>query len=98
MKQYRYLRDNPPTLEVVKEPKEVIIYTVSVMCDNKHTIRFSKNENGEFKMSGMGFALSNWQMKHRQFEIEWKADEGKWNEVFTMVNSGTEAIEKVISR
>ena len=46
----------------------------------------------------MGFAVSNWQMKHTKHEIEWEADENMWGGVIAMINSGTEAIESVISR
>jgi len=98
MSRYSELRISPPKLEIKQGAKEVIVYTVSCMCDNKGTIRFSKNDREEFKMSGMGFALSNWGMKHKPFEIEWQADEGNWNLVLDMVNMGSEAIEKVISR
>ena len=31
-------------------------------------------------------------------KIEWKADEGLWDEVFRMINTGTSVIEKVMSR
>ena len=49
-------------------------------------------------MSGNGHALSNWQMKHKPHDIEWIADEGKWNQVFRMINTGTEKIESLKSR
>jgi len=105
MSKYDELRMNPPSIvkDIKKDAKEVIFYVVSCMCDNKYTLRFRKNDDGEFKMNGMGFALSNFQFGHRQggikpFEIEWKADEGKWRDVQNMINSGTVLIEKVISR
>ena len=68
------------------------------MCDNVHYLRFKKNQNGEFKLDGMGFSISNWQMHHEKFAVEWKADENKWNEVATMINTGTSVIESVVSR
>jgi hypothetical protein len=46
----------------------------------------------------MGYAVSNWQMKHPKHEIEWEADANEWGGVIAMINSGTEAIESVISR
>lgn len=105
MSKYDELRKNPPSVvkDIKKNAKEVIFYVVSCMCDNKYTLRFRKNEDGEFKMSGMGFSLSNFQFGHRTggikpFEIEWQADEGNWLRVQTMINSGTVLIEKVISR
>ena len=68
------------------------------MCDNIHTIRFKKNKEGDFRMSGCGFALSNWGMKHSISDIEWAADANDWETVFIMVNSGSEAIREVKSR
>jgi hypothetical protein len=49
-------------------------------------------------MDGMGFSISNWQMKHAKHEIEWEADENMWGGVIAMINSGTEVIESVTSR
>ena len=108
--QYDKLRNNPPKLEIKKDAKEVIFYVVSCMCDNKYNLRLRKNDNGEFKMSGMGYSLSNFQfgLEHRRlnmrqgriepFEIEWEADNENWIDVINMINSGTVLIEKVISR
>ena len=109
MSKYQELLQNPFYMngKTVKEnAKEVIFYVVSCMCDNKYTLRFRKNDNDEFKMSGMGFALSNWQFGLRPFvqggikpfEIEWIADEGDWIGVKNMINSGTIKVEDVISR
>ena len=95
---YIQLKNNPPKLEVKKGAREVIITTISCMCDNKHTLKLKKNEAGEFKLSGCGFALSNWQMKHDRYDIEWAADDGKWNDVFDMINTGTSAIQSLRSR
>ena len=105
MSKYQELIQNPPKVyqEVKKNAKEVIFYTISCMCDNKNTLRFRKNENNEFKMSGMGFSLSNFQFGLREggiepFEIEWEADQENWIDVVDMINSGTVKVEKVISR
>jgi len=105
MSKYQELIQNPPRVyqEVKKNAKEVIFYVVSCMCDNKYTLRFRKNDNNEFKMSGMGFALSNFQFGLREggikpFEIEWEADQENWIDVVDMINSGTVKVEKVISR
>ena len=85
--------------KTIKEnAKEVIFYVVSCMCDNKYTLRFRKDNNGEFDMSGMGVSLSNFQFSYKPFEIEWAADEGDWIRVKNMINSGTVKVEKVISR
>ena len=105
MSKYQELLQNPPRVRssIKKNAKEVIFYVVSCMCDNKHTLRFRKNDDDEFKMSGMGQALSNFQFGYKEggikpFEIEWEADNGNWTDVIEMINSGTEKIEKVISR
>ena len=101
MSKYQELLQNPFYMngKTVKEnAREVIFYVVSCMCDNKYTLRFRKNDNDEFKMSGMGFALSNFQFEFKPFEIEWIADEGDWIGVKNMINTGTIKVEKVISR
>ena len=108
MSKYQELLQNPPRVRpsIKKNAKEIIFYTVSCMCDNRHTLRLRKNDDGEFKMSGMGFALSNFQFGLRPFvqggikpfEIEWDADSGNWTDVIEMINSGTSKIEKIISR
>jgi hypothetical protein len=95
---YRTLRQNPPNLKVKENAKEIYLHTVSCMCDNKHKLRLKKNESGEFKLSGCGFALSNWHMEYDKYEIEWAADENRWDTVISMINSGTEVIEKIVSR
>ena len=98
MSKYRELRMNPPKLTIKEGAREVIFKTVSCMCDNIHYITLKKDDNGDFKMNGNGFALSNQQMKHAKHEIEWEADENMWSGVIAMINSGTEAIESVVSR
>lgn len=98
MSKYRELLSSPPKLTIKKGAREVIFKTVSCMCDNVHYITFRKNDNGDFRMSGGGFSLSNWQMKHPIHDIEWEADENNWEGVIEMINSGTELIESVKSR
>ena len=105
MSKYRELVLNPPKVlhNIKEDAREVIFYVVSCMCDNKYTLRFKKNDKGDFKMSGMGYSLRNFQFGHREggikpFEIEWAADEGNWLDVKNMINSGTVKVEKVISR
>lgn len=98
MERYQQLRQNPPKLKVIKSAREVLINTISCMCDNKHQLTLKKNIEGDFKLSGNGNALSNWQMKFRKDEIEWAADDGRWGEVFQMINSGTEKIDNIKSR
>lgn len=98
MSKYQELLQNPPRIKVKKDAREVIFKTVSCMCDNVHYLKFKKNTDGDFKMSGNGFALSNWQMNHPPHDIEWTADEGMWNQVVRMINTGTAKIESVKSR
>jgi len=98
MDKYQELRKNPPKLTVREGAREVIFKTVSCICDNVHYLKFKKNEEGDFKMSGGGFSLSNWQFKHQIHDIEWEADEKKWGGVIAMINSGTAVIEEVKSR
>ena len=98
MSKYQELLQNPPNLTVNSNAREVIFKTVSCMCDNVHYIKFKKNSEGDFKMSGNGHSLRNWQMKHASHDIEWIADEGKWKQVVRMINTGTSKIESLKSR
>jgi hypothetical protein len=98
MSKYRELRLNAPKLTIKEGAKEVIFKTISCMCDNVGYLRFKKNSDGEFRLDGMGYAVSNWQMKHEKHELEWEADENNWGGVIAMINSGTEVIEEVKSR
>lgn len=98
MDKYQELRMNPPKLSIKGGAREVIFKTISCMCDNVGYLRFKKNDEGDFKLDGMGFAISNWQMNHPQHEIEWMADEERWDEVISMINSGTSKVESVTSR
>jgi hypothetical protein len=95
---YVELRRNPPKLNVVKDAREVIVTIISSMCNNRHTLKFTKNDGGDLKLSGCGFALSNFGFKHEAHDIEWAADAGSWDEVFAMINSGTSVIKEIKSR
>lgn len=98
MSKYSSLRQNPPKLSVKENAREVIITTISCMCDNVHYLTLKKNSEGDFVLHRHGHAYSNWQMKYPQHDIEWAADEGNWNQVFRMINSGTSAISEIKSR
>jgi len=95
---YRELRQNPPKLSIKENARELVITTVSCMCDNIHYMNLKKNSDGDFKLDTVGFALSNWQMKYPKHEIEWEADANNWDTVFDMINSGVELIAEVKSR
>ena len=98
MSKYQELRQNPPKLSVKKECREVIFTVVSCMCDNVYYLTFKKNQDGDFKMSGPGYSLTPFQMKHPIHDIEWEADEGEWGGVVCMINSGTVQVLSVKSR
>ena len=98
MSKYDELKNNPPKINIKENPREVIFETISCMCDNKHHIRLKKNSEGDFKIDGMGSAISNWQMKHHPTDIEWAADDNDWSKVVSMINSGTSKISTVKSR
>lgn len=89
---------NPPKLTVVKGAKEVVINLRSCMCDNRSKITLKKDNEGNFKMFTHADAYSNFQIKHDRDDIEWAADEGNWEKVFKMINTGVEVCEEVKSR
>ena len=49
MSKYQELLQNPPRLTVKKGAREVIIKTVSCMCDNVHYLKLKKNSEGDFR-------------------------------------------------
>jgi hypothetical protein len=98
MSKYQELLLNKPKLTVKEGAREVIFKTISCMCDNVGYLRFKKNLEGDFKLDGMGYAISNWQMKANTHELEWLADEGAWEKVIGLINTGTSQIESVKSR
>jgi len=84
--------------EIKKNPRELMIHIVASMCDNKYILSLKKNSDGEFKMSGRGYSLSNFGFKPPVYEIEWAADEGDWSKVIHSINSGYQRIDKIVSR
>ena len=84
--------------EIKKNAKELMIHVVASMCDNTYILSLKKNSDGEFKMSGNGYSLSNFGFKSPIYEIEWAADEGNWSEVIDIINSGYQLIHKIKSR
>ena len=98
MCKYIELLNNPPSLSVKENTREIVINLVSCMCDNRKKITLKKNEEGDFKLNSHRDAYSNFQIKHDRDEIEWEADDNNWNLVFDMINSGTCKIENIKSR
>jgi hypothetical protein len=95
MTTYLNLLQNPPTLKVVGTPREIKLDLVSCMCDNRYRWTIKKNSEGDFKIFTHGYAFRNWQTKNRKDDIEWEADNGNWDKVFSMINSGTSKIEQI---
>ena len=94
---YQELRNNPPVIKIEKEnPREVHFETVSCMCDNRRKISFKRKDDGTYTMSGNGFSLSNWQMR-KDYEIDccWAAEDGDWDKVVEIINTGTSRVESV---
>jgi hypothetical protein len=98
MSLYQSLRANPPTIEIKENANEVLFTLVSAMCDNKSTLRFKREPRGEFSMNLLGQAFSNMQAKFDRYDMEWAADEGNWNRVISMINSGTGRVSTARSR
>lgn len=98
MSKYVELLNNPPTLEVKENAREVVINLISCMCDNKRKITLKKNDDGDFKLNSHRDAYSNFQIKFDKDDIEWEADDSNWDEVFRMINSGTSKIANIKSR
>ncbi len=84
--------------EIKKNPRELMIHVVASMCNNKYILSLKKNSDGEFKMCGGRFSLSNFGFKSPVYEIEWAADDGYWSKVIHIINSGYQRIDKIVSR
>lgn len=99
---YENLLHKPPKLIIKDNAKEVIFTLVSCMCDNISYIRLKRNNDNEFKMAHYNnyvpLAFSNLQCKHTKDEILWNADDGDWNNVIEMINTGTSVIADAKSR
>ena len=98
MSKYQELIENPPKIEIKENAKEVIFEVVSCMCDNRNSIQFKKNEEGEFRVNGRGSAMSNFQMAHDTIDLTWSADEQDWSRVIAMINTGTSRVASVRAR
>ena len=96
--QQPYTQKSNNLKEIKKNAKELMIHVVASMCDNRYILSLRKDSNGEFKMSGNGYALSNFGFKSPVYEIEWAADEGDWSKVIHIINSGYQRIDKIVSR
>ena len=98
MSKYLDLCNNPPELSICPNAREVIFTTICCICDNEHKIKFYKNKDDNFIMTGMMSSLSNWQFKIAIDDIEWSADDQNWDFVIKAINTSTSVIEKVKSR
>jgi len=95
MSEYEKLYRNPPKLEVKGKPRQMKIDLISVMCDNKYRWSCTKDDNGDWKINTLGQAFSNFQCKCRKDDIEWEMDDGNWDEVWKMINSGTKLVSSI---
>ncbi len=95
---YIELRNNPPLIKVKDGARELRIKLISVMCDNAYTLSLKKKPDGDFKLNGLGYSLSNYQFTHEPWEIEWAADNQEWDQVRKMLDSGTAVVENIMSR
>ena len=96
---YKNLLNRPPKIVIKENAREVHINTRSCMCDNTGRLTFRKNADGDFRVNGGQSALSNWQMEDDfQISMEWAADDGNWQEVIRIINTGTSVAESARSR
>ena len=95
MSKYVELRRSPVKNIITGTPKKVLLNMVSCMCDNRNQIVIECNSDGCWELKTGGNAFSNFQMEHTRNDIIWEAEEGNWNEVIKMINSGTSVIESI---
>lgn len=96
---YKELKNKPAKIEIIENPKEVIFTLISCMCDNKYYLNVKKNNEGDFKANLRGNCFSNLQIPgDGKIDLEWAADEGNWEKVVSIINSGTELVQSMRSR
>jgi len=95
MRKYKELVNNPPEISVPKVCREVIFGVVFEIGDITNLIRFKKNVEGDFVISGGGLLFKNYRGNYERFELEWAADEGEWDYVMRLINSGPMQIDYV---
>jgi len=99
MSLYDQTKKNPIKVNIKKDARDVVLELVSVMCDNKYTLRFKKNADGEFKLNTCGQAYSNFSIKsHSKIDLEWLADDSDWSGVIRGINSGTSKVYQIKQR
>jgi hypothetical protein len=99
MNKYRTLISTPPKLEVRSAPKEVVFYVISAMCDNDYTITFTRNDDKSYNVSGGRFSLRNFSMQGDwEQDLRWLAQDGEWQEVIAVINTGNIVVERVRCR
>jgi len=95
MSKFVELRRNPVKNNITGTPKKVLISLVSCMCDNKDQMVFESDIEGGYRLNTCGSAYSNFQLKHSRNDVIWEAENGNWDDVIKMLNSGTSAIESI---
>ena len=113
MSKYREIRQNPPALKVVDNPSRVTFKMIDAMCDNRSEINFVKTKDfwkvRAVLPSGMGNSLSNYQFGRGSYapkntlrvtaqDLCWMAEDGEWDEIIKVVNSGVSVIELIRSK
>lgn len=93
---------NPPVLNVVENPVEIVLSLVSCMCDNISYICIKKTDDDvviRHYNERASLSLSNLQMKgDYHSNIRFAFLEGDLEKVFEIINTGTSAIFGVKSR
>ena len=66
--------------------------------DNEYRMTFKKDECGDYKIFCHGQAFSNFQILCRKDDLEWIADDGDWQAVVDMLNSGVKSVTGIKAR
>lgn len=91
---YNELKNNPPKFDINKSCEHFVFDLVSVMCDNKKKFELKKTDKG-FKFVSIQH-FNNFRIKnYDKTDIEWLADEGKFQEIVDIMNSGTVKVQRI---
>ena len=79
----------------VKENARSSYHNYFLYCDNENKLTLKKNSEGDFKIYTHGKSFNNYQIEVSKDDIEWTADDGNWQDVIDMINTGTSLVQNI---
>lgn len=91
------------TSHIKKNPKQLILTTISCMCDNLSYVKITRNKEDEVSIrsynNSCNLCLSNLQMKDDyRTDLEWAFLDNEFDKIVEIINSGTSKVESLRAR